>query len=90
MDRIACRLFAQRGFTRTRTRDIGEAFSIRAPSLYNHIGSKQEVLNRILLATFHDQYSHLVEALSLAETPVEKVRNGMRPRSASTRSAQVQ
>lgn len=77
IDEVACSLFAQRGFARTSMRDIADALGIRAPSLYNHIGSKEEVLNRILLATFRDQLEDLTAALSAGETAVQKVRDGI-------------
>lgn len=77
IDAIACDLFAQRGFARTSMRDIAEALGIRAPSLYNHIKSKEEVLNRILLATIRDQYSDLIQALSPGKTAADKVRSGI-------------
>ncbi|WP_165818505.1 TetR/AcrR family transcriptional regulator [Frankia canadensis] len=40
----AARLFAQRGFTTTTTRDIAAAVGIRQPSLYKHFGSKEAIL----------------------------------------------
>ncbi|MBB2199597.1 TetR/AcrR family transcriptional regulator [Gluconacetobacter sp. 1c LMG 22058] len=77
INEVACRLFAQQGFARTSMRDIASAIGIRAPSLYNHIGSKEEVLNRIILAMFYAQYSDLISALAGAENPVEQVRKGI-------------
>jgi len=43
----ASRLFREKGFTATSMRDIAEAIGIEAPSLYNHIGSKNEILQEI-------------------------------------------
>lgn len=43
----ASRLFREKGFTATSMRDIAEAIGIEAPSLYNHIGSKNELLQEI-------------------------------------------
>jgi Transcriptional regulator len=43
----ASRLFREKGFTATSMRDIAEAIGIEAPSLYNHIASKNELLQEI-------------------------------------------
>lgn len=43
----ASALFRKKGFTATSMRDIAEAIGIEAPSLYNHIESKNEILKDI-------------------------------------------
>ncbi|MFK7756044.1 MAG: TetR/AcrR family transcriptional regulator [Flavobacteriales bacterium] len=45
----AARLFRKRGFTATSVRDIAAELNIEAPSLYNHIKGKQELLQLLLL-----------------------------------------
>lgn len=45
----AARLFRKRGFTATSVRDIASELNIEAPSLYNHIKGKQELLQELLL-----------------------------------------
>jgi len=45
----AARLFRKRGFTATSMRDIASELQIEAPSLYNHIRGKQEILQILLL-----------------------------------------
>lgn len=45
----AARLFRKRGFTATSMRDIASDLQIEAPSLYNHIKGKQEILQILLL-----------------------------------------
>ncbi|AQS83765.1 MAG: TetR/AcrR family transcriptional regulator [Acetobacter aceti] len=77
IDEVACDLFARQGFARTSMRDIAGAIGIRAPSLYNHVDSKEEVLNRILLTMFHAQYSDLKKALAVSENPIEQVKKGI-------------
>ncbi len=47
----ALTLFAQRGYHGTSMKDIAEALGIRAPSLYNHVGAKQDLLVEIVEAT---------------------------------------
>ena len=44
----ACLLFAERGYRGTSMRDIAETLGVRAPSLYNHVTSKQEILLAIM------------------------------------------
>jgi TetR/AcrR family transcriptional regulator, cholesterol catabolism regulator len=43
----AASLFRTKGFTGTSMRDIAEAIGIEAPSLYNHIESKYEILKEV-------------------------------------------
>ena len=45
----AARLFKEKGYTGVSMRNIGEALGIKAASLYNHIGSKQEILASIIM-----------------------------------------
>jgi AcrR family transcriptional regulator len=40
----AIQLFAQRGFDTTGMRDIAAAVGVKAPALYNHFASKEEIL----------------------------------------------
>jgi AcrR family transcriptional regulator len=40
----AARLFRERGFAETTTRDLGKAAGIRGPSLYHHFETKQDLL----------------------------------------------
>lgn len=43
----AAALFKTRGFSSTSMRELAEAVGVEAPSLYNHIGSKSELLQDI-------------------------------------------
>src|ERR1700753_612446 len=40
----AARMFRERGFAETTTRDLGKAAGIRGPSLYHHFETKQDLL----------------------------------------------
>jgi len=50
----ALTLFAERGYHGTSMKDIAAAVGIRAPSLYNHVGAKQELLVEIIERTLVD------------------------------------
>jgi TetR/AcrR family transcriptional regulator, cholesterol catabolism regulator len=77
IDSAACSLFAQRGFSRTTMRDIAQALGIQAPSLYNHISSKGEVLDRILLTSIRAQHADLEAALKALDDPFSRLQRGM-------------
>lgn len=47
----ALQLFATKGYRATTMEDIGERLAMRGPSLYKHIGSKQELLVELMRAT---------------------------------------
>lgn len=47
--KTAARLFRKRGYKATSMRDIAEVIGIKAASIYNHIKSKQELLNDLLM-----------------------------------------
>lgn len=44
----ACALFAERGYNGTSMKDIAETLGVRAPSLYNHVAAKQDLLYAIM------------------------------------------
>ena len=49
----ASALFRRKGFTATSMRDIAEALGVEAPSLYNHIESKNAILKDICFRIAH-------------------------------------
>ena len=49
----ALRLFAQLGYRSTTMADIGAALGVRGPSLYKHVGSKQDLLVQIMVGTMN-------------------------------------
>jgi len=64
----ALALFAERGYHGTSMKDIAEAVGMRAPSLYNHVGAKQELLVEIMEAT-------LAELQGLHDAAVDSTRD---------------
>lgn len=70
----ACLLFAERGYHGTSMRDIAEALGVRAPSLYNHVASKQDVLYAIMDKAMDRAISALDEALAGVDDVPEQLR----------------
>jgi AcrR family transcriptional regulator len=62
--RTSCELFAERGYRGASMKDIAEALGVRAPSLYNHVGSKQEILFAIMETAMDRALAALEEALT--------------------------
>lgn len=58
-------------------KDIGEALGIQAPSLYNYVKSKQEILDGILLTTMVEMHATLRDGLSVSTDVREQVRCGI-------------
>jgi AcrR family transcriptional regulator len=62
--RTSCELFAERGYRGTSMKDIAEALGVRAPSLYNHVTSKQHILFAIMETAMDRALGALDEALA--------------------------
>lgn len=48
--RVAARLFKQKGYSAVTMRDLAAEMGIKAASLYNHINSKQDILDTIIVS----------------------------------------
>lgn len=71
----AAKLFRDRGYQATSMRDLAEAVDLKASSLYNHIGSKEEILKEICLANA-DKFSEGMRRIqNLSVSPIEKIRS---------------
>jgi AcrR family transcriptional regulator len=70
----ALALFAERGYQATTMADIGAAVGIRGPSLYKHVGSKQELLAQIMTATM----DALMDTHRMATTGCDDVADRLR------------
>ena len=46
----AAKLFKEKGYSAVTMRDLAKAMGIKAASLYNHINSKQDILNTIIIS----------------------------------------
>jgi AcrR family transcriptional regulator len=70
----ACALFADHGYRGTSMKDIAEVLGVRAPSLYNHVASKQEILYAIMDAAMDRAIAALDEALTGVTDVSEQLR----------------
>ncbi|WP_214369619.1 TetR/AcrR family transcriptional regulator [Pseudonocardia sp. H11422] len=74
----ALTLFAQRGYHGTALSQIAEVLGIRTPSLYNHMRSKQELLQTIIQQTLDGVMDDFEAAVDGVEDPVERLRRATR------------
>lgn len=70
----SCQLFAEQGYRSTTMRDIAEALGVRAPSLYNHVSSKQDILLAVMDTAMDRALAALEEALADVEDVSEQLR----------------
>jgi AcrR family transcriptional regulator len=73
----ALTLFAERGYLGTSMRDIAGELGLRAPSLYNHLTSKQELLRGIMTATMEDLLADHWAAVSTTGDVAEQLRRAL-------------
>jgi AcrR family transcriptional regulator len=73
----ALTLFAERGYNGTTMKDIAGHLQMRAPSLYNHVNSKQEILREIMLNTAHQLLAEFREATRSEDDEVEALRRAI-------------
>lgn len=61
ISKTASKLFQQKGFSATSMRDIAETIGVEAPSLYNHISSKTELLQEICFRIANVFNEHILD-----------------------------
>lgn len=66
-------MFRKRGYSASNLRDLAQAVGMKAPSLYNHISSKQELLKELLLDMAGLFTCVMSEVLAAPLGPVEKL-----------------
>ena len=76
--RKASSLFRKKGFTATSMRDIAESIGVEAPSLYNHIESKNEILKDICFRIAKLFTNHLREIELGRKSNLEKIESIIR------------
>jgi AcrR family transcriptional regulator len=73
----ALTLFSERGYHGTSMRDIAEAIGVKAPALYNHVGSKQEIIKEIVLGTMERLFAEHEAAVAGVEDVAERLRRAV-------------
>ena len=69
----AAALFRQKGFKASSMRELAEKVGVEAPSLYNHIGSKSELLQHICFNVANEFTLHLQQLEDADQTVVKKL-----------------
>lgn len=72
--KAAARLFRKTGYKATSMRDIAREVGIEAPSLYNHIKSKEELLSNMLLELANEFVSGMKDILAKQLNPTETLK----------------
>jgi AcrR family transcriptional regulator len=69
----AAQLFKARGYNATTMRHLAEQVNMEASSLYNHISSKEEILQEICFSVANDFNSQLAALEKNQQSPGEKI-----------------
>lgn len=70
----ALSLFSARGYHGTTMKDVAKVLGVRAPSLYNHVESKQEILQRIMVSGMQRLLAFQDAALASTDDTAEQLR----------------
>jgi AcrR family transcriptional regulator len=71
----AAKLFKQKGYSAVTMRDLAQEMGIKAASLYNHIKSKQEILELILIQIAEEFTSGMQNILMSDNPNIEKLQS---------------
>ena len=69
----ASSLFKAKGFNAASMRELAEVVGVEAPSLYNHIGSKSELLQTICFKVADEFTAQLTETENITISTVNKI-----------------
>lgn len=72
----AVELFFERGYHGVSVKDIGNAVGMRAPSIYNHFESKQQLLQIIMVEDIEIMLREFDEAIASTDDTIGKIRRG--------------
>jgi AcrR family transcriptional regulator len=72
----AIRLFYERGYNATSLKEIADVVQLRAPSLYNHIDSKQKLLQEIMFDGIAALTKDFDDAVAQSHDLIEQIRLG--------------
>jgi AcrR family transcriptional regulator len=71
---VAVKLFSEKGYNATSLKDIATVMNLRAPSLYNHIESKQKLLQEIMFDGIKSLTDEFTEAVGTASDVTDQLR----------------
>jgi len=71
--RVAAKLFKNKGYSAVTMRDLATAMGIKAASLYNHIDSKQTILQEIIIAIAEDFTSGMHKIIKGKSISIKKL-----------------
>ena len=71
---VAAKLFKNKGYNAVTMRDLAKALGIKAASLYNHIDSKQAILQNIILNIAEDFTQGMDSVLEQENSSIDKLR----------------
>ena len=69
----AARLFVEKGFDATTTRDIAQAVGMRSGSPFYHFRSKQELLKAVMVSGLDDGHARLLAAIAGIDDPARRL-----------------
>jgi len=67
--KTAARLFKEKGYTAVTMRDLAAEIGVKAASLYNHIASKEEILNEVIM-TVAESFTKEIEEIRFRESGI--------------------
>lgn len=74
----AAGLFRKKGFASTSMRELADSIGVEASSLYNHIGSKSELLQTICFKIANDFNRHLEQVKNSNKNSISKIEDLIR------------
>lgn len=71
--RVASKLFKEKGYSAVTMRDLASAVGVKASSLYNHISSKQDILQSIVISIAEEFTKGMELILKQKKSSIEKL-----------------
>jgi AcrR family transcriptional regulator len=73
--KTAAKLFKEKGYSAVTMRDLATAMGMKAASLYNHISSKQEILNNIIISLAEEFTEGMEQIKASNKSCIEKLKD---------------
>ena len=70
--RVAAQLFKEKGYSAVTMRDLAAEMGIKAASLYNHITSKQDILQTIIISLAEEFTEGMNKVIRSEKSSIEK------------------